>query len=228
MRSRVNLSFGTMMMAPSLRISNGMAWRSRSLMTALESSRLRSVKRVVICGVVTRMMTNAKKPIRAAVTATIAINREAPKPFRKLTRPCKPTAPQIRSQTGSDHWAIIAYGMVSTSLTKVNGSDESSRTAKIGFAGRSRFSSNCDCRALTCHSRDRRHGDDGYVSLLAILLNSGRSQSGKAVLVERKLPGQAFGHGQRVTTARCLEGEQAAADRGNDFGLATDHPSLGS
>ena len=59
---------------------------------------LRSVNSVVICGVVTRMMTNAKKPISAAVTATIAINREAPRPFRKLTRPCKPTAPQIRLQ----------------------------------------------------------------------------------------------------------------------------------
>src|ERR1700759_4654486 len=63
-------------------------------MIADESSRLRSVKRVVICGVVTRMMTNAKKPISAAVTATIAISRAAPKPFRKFTRLCKPTAPK--------------------------------------------------------------------------------------------------------------------------------------
>ncbi len=39
----------------------GMAWRSSSLMMAEESSRLRSVKRVVICGVVTRMMTKPKK-----------------------------------------------------------------------------------------------------------------------------------------------------------------------
>src|ERR1700756_2159057 len=98
MRSRVTLSFGTMMTAPSLRISKGIAWRSRSLMTAEESSRLRSVKSVVICGVVTRMITNAKKPISAAVTATIAVNREAPNPLRKLTRLCKPTAPQIRLQ----------------------------------------------------------------------------------------------------------------------------------
>ena len=61
-----------------------------------ESSRLRSVNRVVICGVVTRMMTNAKKPISAAVTAIIAINRAAPRPFRKSTRPCKTNQPQIR------------------------------------------------------------------------------------------------------------------------------------
>src|SRR3954464_1659528 len=77
-----------MITAPSLRISKGIAWRSRSLMMLEESSADRSVKRVVICGVVTRMMTNAKKPIRAAVTATIAISRDAPRPLRKATRLC--------------------------------------------------------------------------------------------------------------------------------------------
>ena len=51
-----------------------------------ESSTQRSVNRVVICGVVTRMMTKAKKPISAAVTATIAISRAAPRPFRKVTK----------------------------------------------------------------------------------------------------------------------------------------------
>ncbi len=53
-----------------------------------ESSVDRSVNRVVICGVVTRMMTNAKKPSSAVVTATIAINRDAPRPLRKATRLC--------------------------------------------------------------------------------------------------------------------------------------------
>ena len=57
------------------------------------------MNRVVICGVVTRMITNAKKPSSAVVTATIAINREAPSPFRKLTRLCKPAAPQIRQRS---------------------------------------------------------------------------------------------------------------------------------
>jgi hypothetical protein len=89
-----------------------------------ESSALRSVKRVVICGVVTRMMTNAKKPIRATVTATIANNREAPRPLRKPTRPCKPTAPEDSARRAD--WAIIAYGMVSIWLTKVKGRGESS------------------------------------------------------------------------------------------------------
>ena len=48
----------------------------------------RSVNSVVICGVVTRMMTKAKKPISAVVTATMAINRAAPRPLRKATRLC--------------------------------------------------------------------------------------------------------------------------------------------
>ena len=58
-----------------------------------ESSKLRSVKRVVICGVVTRMMTKAKKPISAVVTATIAINREAPRPFRKTQKTLQTNRP---------------------------------------------------------------------------------------------------------------------------------------
>jgi hypothetical protein len=65
-------------------------------------------------------MTNAKKPISAAVTATIAINREAPRLLRKLTRLCKTNRPPD-SAPGAD-WAIIAYGMVSIWLTKVKGS----------------------------------------------------------------------------------------------------------
>jgi len=76
-----------------------------------ESYMPRSVNSVVICGVVTRMMTNAKKPISAAVTATIAIKREAPSPFRKSTRPCKTNRPRksvTDATVGSDHSANIA------------------------------------------------------------------------------------------------------------------------
>jgi hypothetical protein len=101
--------------------------------------------------------------------------------------------------------------MVSIWLTTVNGSGESLKTAKIGFARRSRFLSNAD-QAL----------------LLAILLDSGRSEPGKTVLVDRELPGQEFVDGQRIAATGFLKGKQAAANRGNDFGLATDHPSLGS
>ena len=57
-------------------------------MIAEESSRLRSVNSVVICGAVTRMITKAKKPISATVTATIAASRAAPRHLRKSTRPC--------------------------------------------------------------------------------------------------------------------------------------------
>jgi hypothetical protein len=63
--------------------------------------------------------------------------------------------------------------------------------------------------------------------LLPILLDAGGAQSGEAMLVDGKLPGQEFVDGQRVAAAGFLEGEQAAADRGNDFGLAADHPPFG-
>jgi hypothetical protein len=41
------------------------------------------------------------------------------------------------------------------------------------------------------------------------------------------LPGQEFVDGQGVAAAGFLKGEQAAANRGNDFGLAADHPPFG-
>jgi hypothetical protein len=83
---------------------------------------------------------------------------------------------------------------------------------KIGFARRSRFSSNAaDYRAR----------------LLAILLDAGGAQSRKAVLIDGKLPGKEFVNGQRVAAASLLEGEQAAADCGNDFGFTADNPPFG-
>ena len=63
---------------------------------------------------------------------------------------------------------------------------------------------------------------------MAILLDAGGAQAGKAMLIDGKLPGKEFVDGQRVTAASLLKGEQAAANRRNDFGLATDDPSLGS
>jgi len=83
---------------------------------------------------------------------------------------------------------------------------------KIGFAQRSRFSSN--------------RWDFGKV-LLPILLDAGGSQPGKTMLVDGKLPGQEFVHRQRVAAASLLEGEQAAANCGNDFCLAADYPPFG-
>jgi hypothetical protein len=83
---------------------------------------------------------------------------------------------------------------------------------KIGFATRSRFSSNATGSAN---------------GLLPILLDAGGAQSGKAVLVDGKLPGKEFVDGQRVAAASLLKGEQAAANRGNDFGLTADNPPFG-
>jgi hypothetical protein len=60
--------------------------------------------------------------------------------------------------------------------------------------------------------------------LLAILLDAGRAQSGKAVLIDGKLPGQKFVDGQRITAASLLKGEQATADSGNDFSLTANNP----
>ena len=80
---------------------------------------------------------------------------------------------------------------------------------KIGFAKRGRFSSN------TVGSGER---------LLAILLDAGGAQSRKAMLVDGKLPGEELVDGQRVAAASLLKGEQAAADRGNDFGLTANNP----
>jgi hypothetical protein len=83
---------------------------------------------------------------------------------------------------------------------------------KIGFAKRSRFSSNVV---------------DSRARLLAILLDAGGAQSRKAVLVDGKLPGKEFVNGQCVAAASLLEGEQATANCGNDFGFTADNPPFG-
>jgi hypothetical protein len=64
--------------------------------------------------------------------------------------------------------------------------------------------------------------------LLAILLDAGGTQPGKAMLVDRELPGQEFIDCQCVAAASLLEGEQSAAYGGNDLSLAADHPPLGA
>ena len=63
--------------------------------------------------------------------------------------------------------------------------------------------------------------------LLAILLDAGGAQSGKAMLIDGKLPGKELVDGQRVAAASFLEGKQAAANRGNDFGLTANYPPFG-
>jgi hypothetical protein len=83
---------------------------------------------------------------------------------------------------------------------------------KTGFTERSRFSS----IAINFEQR-----------LLAILLDAGGAQPGKAMLVDGKLPGEEFVDRQRVAAAGLLKGEQAAAYGGNDFGLAANDPAFG-
>src|SRR3978361_247988 len=102
--------------------------------------------------------------------------------------------------------------MVSIWLTTVNGGGESLNMKKIGFAHGGRVSSN-DAIVLK--------------ALLPILLDTGSTQPGKAMLVDGKLPGQEFVDRQGVAAASLLKGEQAAANRGNDFGLAADNPPFG-
>src|SRR5215475_1260052 len=60
--------------------------------------------------------------------------------------------------------------------------------------------------------------------LLAILLDAGGAEACQAVLVDRELPGEEFVNGQRVAAASLLEGEQAAANRSDNFGLTANDP----
>jgi hypothetical protein len=125
---------------------------------------------------------------------------------------------------------------------------------KIGFAERGRFSSNSMgsgsviqqkpapyvMRGGRRFARRRRANKEAEPPfrfnrnggsehrLLAILLDSGRTQSGKAMLIDRELPGKEFVDGQRVAAAGFLKGEQAAADCGNDFGLTANNPPFGT
>src|SRR5271156_3445007 len=103
--------------------------------------------------------------------------------------------------------------MVSIWLTMVKGRRQKSDMKKIGLASRGRFSSN-------------EAGFDWR--LLAILLDAGGAQPGKAMLIDGKLPGEEFVDSQCVAAAGLLEGEQTAADCGNDFGLTANDPPFGA
>ena len=63
--------------------------------------------------------------------------------------------------------------------------------------------------------------------LLAILLNARRTQPGKAVLIDRVLPGEEFLDGERVAGAGLFQRQQSATDRGDHLCLAADDPALG-
>ena len=58
-----------------------------------------------------------------------------------------------------------------------------------------------------------------------ILLDARGAQPGKAVLVDRGLPGQEFFNGQSIAVARFLETQKPAANRSDNFSLAPDDPT---
>jgi hypothetical protein len=99
--------------------------------------------------------------------------------------------------------------MVSIWLTKVKGWGESSISIKSASQGEADFYQMPSVLQGV---------------LLAILLDAGGAQSGKTMLIDGKLPGKEFVDRQRITAASFLKGEQAAADRGNDFGLTANYP----
>jgi hypothetical protein len=102
--------------------------------------------------------------------------------------------------------------MVSIWLTTVKDGKGMFGMKKTGFTEGSRFSSNLSL----------------WESLLPILLDAGGPQASQAMLIDGELPRQELVHRQRVAAASLLEGEQTAANRGDDFGLAADHPPFGS
>lgn len=58
-----------------------------------------------------------------------------------------------------------------------------------------------------------------------ILLDARGAQPGKAVLVDRGLPGQEFFNGQSIAVARFLETQKPAANCSDDFSFAPDDPT---
>ena len=79
-----------------------------------------------------------------------------------------------------------------------------------GLAKRGRFSSN----AVGSKGGYCRYTD------------AGSAQSGKPMLIDGELPGKEFVDGEGIAAPGLLEGEQAAAHRGNDFSLAANNPPL--
>src|SRR5580658_1163408 len=63
---------------------------------------------------------------------------------------------------------------------------------------------------------------------LPVLLDTGGAQAGEAMAVNGILPSQEFLDRQGVAAAGFLEGQEPAADCGDDLGLAADDPALGA
>ncbi|CAH1653956.1 hypothetical protein CHELA40_10869 [Chelatococcus asaccharovorans] len=62
--------------------------------------------------------------------------------------------------------------------------------------------------------------------LLAIMLDARGPQAGQAMAIDGFLPAEEFLDSQRITLARFIEAEESASHSSDDFGFATDDPSL--
>src|SRR5215213_6009400 len=62
---------------------------------------------------------------------------------------------------------------------------------------------------------------------MPVVLDPGRTKPGKAVSVYRLLPGKELLDRERIAAASLFQAQQASANGGHDFGLASDHPPLG-
>src|SRR5262245_18335359 len=78
-----------------------------------------------------------------------------------------------------------------------------------------------------CLAGQEANGSVGRCGLAATSLYAGRSQAGQAVLINGPLPAQELIDGEGVALAGFLEADQAAADRGDDLGLAANDPPFG-
>jgi hypothetical protein len=61
--------------------------------------------------------------------------------------------------------------------------------------------------------------------LLAILLCASCPQAREAVAINRALPGEGFLDRQHIPVARVFERKESAANSGNHFGFAPNHPA---
>src|SRR5665213_734012 len=73
--------------------------------------------------------------------------------------------------------------------------------------------------------RPRRISSAGFGGAVAILLGAGCPEARQAVAVQHRFPDHELLQREAVAPARFVQGEQAAIDRGDDFGLATDDPA---
>src|SRR5690606_17908060 len=64
-------------------------------------------------------------------------------------------------------------------------------------------------------------------SAFAIMLDPGRAQAGKPMLVDGCLPVEEFVDTERIARAGLLETQQSATNGGHDFRLAADDPASG-